>query len=330
MTRVHVWGASGYAASETIALLMAHPFAELGALESASGVGETIGSQFPRLRKLDREFDPPGAVLEALQADDVVIMGGPHGAAKQVAPGFLDAGARIIDLSDDFRLSPTPAVYGFPERYRAQIADARLIANPGCYPTATLLATLPVVLSLSKNDNRITQVIVDAKSGITGAGRRPAVSSLYAEVANEIRAYGLSGHRHEPEILQEFRAAGIDAPLVFTPHVVPIVRGLLADSYCVMSKPVDRAAVDAAFAKTYDGNRFVRVLGEDEEPSVAAVAGTNDAEIAVSVRGNVVRSICAIDNLGRGAAGQAVMNLNIMLGYPEESGLCFDRLSMTQ
>ncbi len=315
MTRIHVWGASGYAASETIALLMMHPLVELGALESASGVGETIGSQFPRLRKLDREFDPPGAVLEALQAGDVVIMGGPHGAAKQVAPGFLQAGARVIDLSDDFRLAPTPAVYGFPERYRAQIAGARLIANPGCYPTATLLATLPL------SSFPITQVIVDAKSGITGAGRKPAVSSLYAEVANEIRAYGLSGHRHEPEILQEFRAAGLDAPLVFTPHVVPIVRGLLADSYCVMSKPVDRAAVDAAFAKIYDGNRFVRVLGEDEEPSVAAVAGTNDAEIAVSVRGNVVRSICVIDNLGRGAAGQAVMNLNIMLGYPEESGL---------
>jgi N-acetyl-gamma-glutamyl-phosphate reductase len=322
MTRVHVWGASGYAASETIALLMMHPLVELGALESASGVGEAIGSQFSRLRKLDREFDPPGAALEALQAGDVVIMGGPHGAAKQTAPGFLDAGARVIDLSDDFRLAPTPAVYGFPERYRAQIADARLVANPGCYPTATLLATLPVILRQSRDDaNRIVQIIVDAKSGITGAGRKPAVSSLYAEVANEIRAYGLSGHRHEPEMLQEFRAAGTDAPLVFTPHVVPIVRGLLADAYFVMSKPVDRAAIDAAFAKTYDSNRFVRVLEEDEEPSVAAVAGTNDAEIAVSVRGNVIRSICAIDNLGRGAAGQAVMNLNIMLGYPEETGL---------
>jgi len=315
MTRVHVWGASGYAASETIALLTAHPLVELGALESASGAGETIGSQFPRLRKLEREFDPPDAVLAALQAGDVVIMGGPHGAAKQVAPDFLEAGARVIDLSDDFRLLPSEAVYGFPERYRAQIANARLVANPGCYPAATLLATLPL------SSFPITQVIVDAKSGITGAGRKPSVNSLYAEVANEIRAYGLSGHRHEPEILQEFRAAGIDAPLMFTPHVVPIVRGLLADAYCVMSKPVDRAAVDAAFAKTYDGNRFVRVLGEDEAPSVAAVAGTNDAEIAVSVHGNVVRSICAIDNLGRGAAGQAVMNLNIMLGYPEESAL---------
>lgn len=317
MTRVHVWGASGYAASETIALLMAHPFVELGALESTSGAGESVGSQFPRLRKLEREFDAPGAVLESLQTGDVVIMGGQHGAAKEFAPAFLAKGARVIDLSADFRLTPTPAVYGFPERYRAQIADAKIVANPGCYPTATLLAILPVILG-QKN---IKHIIVDAKSGITGAGRKPAVSSLYAEVANEIRAYGLAGHRHEPEMLQEFRAAGTDAPLVFTPHVVPIVRGLLSDVYCVMSEPVDSAAIDAAFAKTYDGNRFVRVLGEDEEPSVAAVAGTNDAEIAVSVKGNVIRSICAIDNLGRGAAGQAVMNLNIMLGYPEESAL---------
>ncbi len=294
---------------------MTHPLVELGALESASSAGEPVGSHFPRLRKLERRFDPPGAVLEALEADDVVIMGGPHGAAKQVAPDFLEARARVIDLSDDFRLSPTPAVYGFPERYRAQIANARLIANPGCYPTATLLATLPL------SSVAIVQIIVDAKSGVTGAGRNPSVRSLYAEVATEIRAYGLSGHRHEPEILQEFRAAGIDASFVFTPHVVPIARGLLADAYCVMNEPVDRGVIDAVFAKTYDGNRFVRVLGEDEAPSIAAVVGTNDAEIAVSVHGRVVRSICAIDNLGRGAAGQAVMNLNIMLGYPEESGL---------
>lgn len=334
MTRVHVWGASGYAAAETIMLLLAHPFVELGALESESSAGDAIGSHFPRLRRFGRRFDSPGSVLETLGADDFVIMGGPHGAAKETAPAFLAAGARVIDLSADFRLSPE-AVYGFPERYSAQIAGARLVANPGCYPTAALLATLPVViLSLSlrpgsgqaPDGNKVTNVIVDAKSGITGAGRTPAVHALYAEVANDIRAYGLDGHRHEPEMSQELRALGIDGDLVFTPHVVPLARGLLADVYCVFGAPVDRADVDAAFAKTYDGNRFVRVLAEGEAPSVAAVNGTNDAEIAVSVHGNVVRSICAIDNLGRGAAGQAVMNLNLMAGYPEEAGLLGETL----
>jgi len=322
VTRVHVWGASGYGASEAIALLMHHPLAELGVIESASLAGQPAGMHFPRLRKLERIFESPGAILAAIEPDDVVIMGGAHGAAKQAAPAFLAAGARVIDLSEDFRLAPSPAVYGLPERYKAQIAGARLVANPGCYPMATLLALLPLaVLRQAQDDNKIIQIIVDAKSGITGAGRKPSVRALYAEVADDIHAYELGGHRHEAEIKQELRAAGIDAPLVFTPHVVPLARGMLADAYCITSSAPDPRAVSAAFAKFYAGNPFVRVLDDGISPSVAAVAYTNDAEIAVSVHGNVVRSICAIDNLGKGAAAQAVMNLNLMLGFPEESGL---------
>ncbi len=317
MTRVHVWGASGYGASEAIAFLAAHPLVELGLLESASLGGEPAGLHFPRLRTLDRSFDFPGAILSAIEADDVVIMGGAHGSAKEFAPKFLEAGARVIDLSDDFRLAPTRAVYGLPERYKAQIAGARFVANPGCYPTATLLAVLP----LAQGDNEIAQIIVDAKSGITGAGRTPSVRALYAEVAGDVHAYGLEGHRHEAEIAQELRAAGIDAPLVFTPHVVPLARGMLADAYVMMRSAPDASAVRAAYARFYAGNSFVRLLDEGVSPSVAAVAYTNDAEIAVSVHGNVVRSICAIDNLGKGAATQAVMNMNLMLGFPEECGL---------
>ncbi len=315
MTRVHVWGASGYGASEAIAFLSAHPLVELGVLESASLAGKPVGLHFPRLRTLDRSFDWPGAILSAIEPDDVVILGGAHGSAKDVAPKFLEAGARVIDLSEDFRLAPTPAVYGLPERYKAQIAGARLVANPGCYPTATLLAVLP----LAAFD--VAQIIIDAKSGITGAGRKPSVRALYAEVAGDIHAYGLEGHRHEAEITQELSAAGIDAPVVFTPHVVPLARGMLADAYVVMRSAPDASAVRATYARFYAGNPFVRLLDEGVSPSVAAVAYTNDAEIAVSVHGNVVRSICAIDNLGKGAATQAVMNMNIMLGFPEETGL---------
>ncbi len=320
MTRVHVWGASGYGASEAIAFLSAHPLIELGLLESASLGGEPVGLHFPRLRTLDRSFDWPGAILGAIEPDDVVIMGGAHGFARDVAPKFLEAGARVIDLSEDFRLTPTRAVYGLPERYKAQIAGARFVANPGCYPTATLLALLPLApLRQARGD--MIQIIVDAKSGITGAGRKPSVRALYAEVAGDIHAYGLEGHRHEPEIVQELNAAGIDAPLVFTPHVVPLARGMLVDAYVVMRSAPESGSVRAAYARFYSGNSFVRLLGEGASPSVAAVAYTNDAEIAVSVRGNVVRAICAIDNLGRGAATQAVMNMNIMLGFPEESAL---------
>ncbi|HEX5275516.1 MAG TPA: N-acetyl-gamma-glutamyl-phosphate reductase [Candidatus Rubrimentiphilum sp.] len=317
MTRVHVWGASGYGASEAIAFLCAHPLVELGVLESASLGGQQVGLHFPRLRTLDRSFDFPGAIVSAIESGDVVVMGGAHGSAKELAPKFLEAGARVIDLSDDFRLAPTQAVYGLPERYKAQIAGARFVANPGCYPTATLLAVLP----LAQTDNRVTQIIVDAKSGITGAGRKPSVRALYAEVAGDIHAYGLEGHRHEAEIVQELSAAGIDAPLIFTPHVVPLARGMLADAYVVMRSAPDASAVRAAYARFYAGNPFVRLLDDGLSPSVAAVAYTNDAEIAVSVHGNVVRAICAIDNLGKGAATQAVMNMNIMLGFPEESGL---------
>jgi N-acetyl-gamma-glutamyl-phosphate reductase len=143
---------------------------------------------------------------------------------------------------------------------------------------------------------------------------------LFAEVSGDVRAYGLSGHRHEPEIIEQWRAAGIDAPLTFTPHVVPIARGMLVDAYCVFERAIDETAVRAAFAQAYDANPFVRVLAADVAPSIPAVVNSNDAEIAISVCGDVVRAICAIDNLGRGAAGQAIRNLNLMYGCPEELG----------
>lgn len=314
MTRVHVYGASGYAAVETIALLLAHPRVELCALESGSHAGEPIGLHFPRLRKFERAFDGPGAVLERAQPGDAVILAGGHGAAKAIVPQLLERGVRAIDLSGDFRLEPTPAVYGFAERYRAQIRDARLIANPGCYPTATLLATLPLA------PFKPAHIIVDAKSGITGAGRTPRVASLFGEVDGDIRAYGLSGHRHEPEIVQEWRAAGISADLVFTPQVVPISRGMLVNAYATFGAQPDAGAVHAAYARAYADDPFVRVL-ENAAPSLASVVGTNDAELHVSVVGSTVRVICAIDNLGRGAAAQAVVNFNIMYGYPEDLGL---------
>lgn len=313
--RVHIYGASGYAAAEMIALLSRHPRAELGALESASHAGEPIAKHFPELRFVERAFDGPGSVLERVQAGDAVVLAGSHGAAKGVAPPLLERGARVIDLSGDFRLDPTPAVYGFAERYREQIAQARFVANPGCYPTATLLATLPLAPFAPK------QIIVDAKSGITGAGRTPAAASLFAEVEGDVRAYGLCGHRHEPEILQEWRAAGIFAALVFTPQVVPVSRGMLVNAYAMLPQAIEEEQIVAAFEKAYGGNPFVRLLHDGSVPSMRAVRGTNDAELHVSVSGCVVRVLCAIDNLGRGAAAQALVNLNIMHGYPLDTGI---------
>lgn len=315
MLTVHVLGASGYAAAEAIRLLRAHPEVRLGVLESASHAGESIGSHVPSLRTLDRVFDPPGELLRAVRPGETAILGGAHGVAAAAVPALLERGARAIDLSGDFRIAPSIAVYGLAERYRDAIADAQIVANPGCYPTATLLATLPLAPFAP------TTIVVDAKSGITGAGRTPATASLFAEVAGDVRAYGLAGHRHEAEILQEWRAAGIGAELVFTPHVVPLARGMLAAVYAIVHGTPDEREIIRKFRQTYAADRSIRILEGAAAPSVAAVCGTVDAEIHVCVRGNAVRVLCAIDNLGRGAAAQAIRNLNIMHGFPEGLGL---------
>jgi N-acetyl-gamma-glutamyl-phosphate reductase len=315
MTRVHVWGASGYGAAEAIRLLDAHPFFEVGALESRSHAGAALGDHFPLLRTTPYVFSDEGSVLAAIRSGDCVIAAGAHGEAHAHVPKFLQAGARVVDLSADYRFDDN-AAYGLSE-WEPVIAEAKLVANPGCYPTATLLGLLPLMALRP----RPIQLIVDAKSGITGAGRKPATGSLYAEVAGDIRAYGIDGHRHQPEIERCLRSFDVETPLVFTPHVVPLSRGMLADAYAVFERPVDEDAVHATYAAVYAASPFVRMVAGERVPSVAAVIGTNDAEIRVDVLGNTVRIICAIDNLGKGAAGQAVQNLNIMLDYPEETGL---------
>ena len=320
MTTVHLIGASGYGALEAIRLLRAHPEISLGALESGSHAGQAVADHAPLLRDFERNFDPPGSALEQLHAGDAVICAMGSGQAVRLVPELLARGARVVDLSDDLRLQAHAgeAIYGFPDRYRDQLRSARLVANPGCYPTATLLAALPLI----PWREQIVQLVVDAKSGITGAGRTPKESSLFAEVEGDVRAYGLGGHRHEPEIRQELDAMGLGAPLVFTPQVVPLARGMLVSLYAFFkSAAPDEAELRASAEHTFRGSPFVRVLPPQRAPSLVGVARTNDCELHVSVKGKVVRVLSAIDNLGRGAAAQAVQNLNLMLGLPEEMGL---------
>ena len=314
MSTVHVYGAAGYAALEAIRLIEAHPSLTLGVLESRSHAGQPVAAHAPLLRSLDRVFDDEGSVQRAVREDDIVVLAGGHGTAKTVAPALLSQGAKVVDLSADYRFD-ADAVYGFPALNRERIAPARLIANPGCYPTATLLATLPL------RDFGVERIIVDAKSGITGAGRNPNTASLFAEVQGDVRAYGLQGHRHEAEIEMQWRAGGIGAALHFTPHVVPIARGMLVDAYAILDTERDAAAVAAAYTRAYANDPFTRLLDPQRAPSLPGVIGTNDAEINVTVQGRVVRVLCAIDNLGRGASALALQNINIMLGYPEETGL---------
>ena len=319
MTRVHIIGTAGYGAADFTRLALRHPHLELGALESHSHEGKPIAEHAPLLRRLERRYDPPGTALSQILPKDIVILAGGSEDSRALAPQFLAHGARVIDFSDAFRLRAhaDSAVYGSPERYRASIAQAKLIANPGCYPTATLLALAP----LGAFGGEIVQLVIDAKSGVTGAGRTPATGSLFAEVDEDVRAYGLRGHRHEPEIAQELKACGIAAPFIFTPQVVPLRRGMLVSAYATFAREPDPHAVAAAYVRAYANDPFVRILDAARAPSLTAVAQTNDAELHITVNGRVARILCAIDNLGKGAAGQAMQNLNIMLGFPEETAL---------
>ena len=321
MTTVHILGAGGYAACEAMRLLIDHPDVRLGALESRSAAGQRVSDVFPQLPHITQRLDPEGTILETASHGDIVFLAADRELARQLAPGLLARGVRVIDFSDAFRLhaNAAGAVYGLPERYRAEIAGAQLIANPGCYVTAALLALVPC----APFAERIANIIIDAKSGVTGAGRKPQTPLLFGEVADDVRAYGLEGHRHAPEIAQEILAVGIDAPMVFSPHVVPVRRGLLADVYLVPKPGATLAAdeVRETLRRFYGANPFVTVLEAGRAPYLPALERTNDAQLAVAERGGIVHLISGIDNLGKGAAGQAVQNMNLLLGLPEERGL---------
>ncbi|HZX68739.1 MAG TPA: N-acetyl-gamma-glutamyl-phosphate reductase [Candidatus Elarobacter sp.] len=319
MITAHVVGASGYAAAELIRLIDRHPSVALGVLESRSQPGAAVADVFPWLPHVHVALDESGTALTRVREDDMVFLAGGHELARAQAPAFLAKGARVVDLSDAFRLEAHAgdAVYGFPERYRDRIAGARLVANPGCYVTAALLALVP----LEPLADRIANVVIDAKSGITGAGRTPSVSSLFGEVDGDVRAYGLAGHRHGTEIVQEARAAGIAAPIVFSPHVVPLRRGILADVYLIPRGAIARDEVLALYQRFYAASPFVTVFRDLRAPHLPALEGTNDAHLAVAQREGVIHVLAALDNLGKGAAGQAIQNMNILLGLPEETGL---------
>ncbi len=320
MTRVHIIGAAGYGAGDAIHYLDQHPNVELITLESQSSAGTAVRDTFRTLPYVDRTFDGAGAALEACRAGDIVLLAGESEKARELAPKFLALGARVIDLSDAFRMAASnpQAVYGFPERYRDQIARAQLVANPGCYPTLSLLASMP----LAPFAHRISNIVIDAKERHL---RRGTLAEAWIDVRRSrrrrARVRHIPAHRHGKEIEQELRALGIGVPFVFTPHVVPLTRGMLVDATRSCASRSRRAKSAPPFAKTYATNPFVEVLDAPRVPYLPAMAGTNNAQIAINVRGGVVHVLVGNDNLGKGAAGQAVQNLNIMCGYPEEAGL---------
>ena len=332
---VGIVGGTGYTGVELLRLLAQHPGAELSVITSRTEAGIPVADMFPNLRKrVDLCFTVPDAAT--LASCDVVFFATPNGVAMKEARALYDAGVRIIDVSADFRIRDikvwekwygmqhacpelvAEAVYGLPEVNREMIRAARIVANPGCYPTAVQLGFLPLVEAGIVD---VAQLIADAKSGVSGAGRKPETHTLLAEASDNFKAYGVAGHRHLPEISQGLsQAAGKEVGLVFTPHLTPMIRGIHATLYARIVKDVD---LQALYEKRYAAEPFVDVMPKGSHPDTRSVRGANVCRMAVHrpQQGDTVVVLSVIDNLVKGASGQAIQNMNIMFGLPETAGL---------
>lgn len=338
MVEVAVVGAAGYAGIEAVRWVLGHPRLHLALATSAADEGRAIGEVYPALsHATELAFSAPDVDAIASSAK-VAMLAVPHTAALALAPALLDRGVRVVDLSADYRLDAdvyeqwyaTPhtspdllgeAVYGLPELDRGRLVDARLVACPGCYPTATLLAVLP---ALEAGVAIGTRVVVDAKSGVSGAGRAAVAGTHYCAVNESVAPYKVGVHRHTPEIERSLRtAAGREISVIFAPHLVPMTRGLLSTVYVDVEEGFTAEEAVELYRGRYHAEPFVSVHPSGTMPSTAEVVGSNRAAVGVWVdpRTNTLTAACAIDNLGKGAAGQAIQCLNAMLGYPETEGL---------
>lgn len=335
MIKVGIVGGTGYTGVELMRLLARHGGVKLQAITSRKEAGMPVAEMYPSLRGyVDLKFTTPAEAQ--LENCDVVFFATPNGIAMQEAAALLAAGVKVIDLAADFRIrdvaewekwygmshaSPqlvAEAVYGLPEVNREQIRQARLIANPGCYPTAVQLGFLPLVEAGVVDTGSL---VADCKSGVSGAGRKAEVHTLFAEAGDNFKAYGVGGHRHLPEIKQGLaRASETPIGLTFVPHLTPLIRGIHATLYARLTKDVD---VQALFDQRYANTRFVDVMPAGSTPETRSVRGSNICRIAVHrpQGGDTVVILSVIDNLVKGAAGQAVQNMNLLFGLPEGLGL---------
>ncbi len=335
MIKVGIVGGTGYTGVELLRLLARHPGAELKAITSRKEAGMPVAEMFPNLRgRVSLAFSTPEEA--GLDQCDVVFFATPNGVAMQQTRALLDAGVKVIDLAADFRIKDVKvweqwykmehacpdlvaqAVYGLPEINRDQIKGASLIANPGCYPTAVQLGFLPL-LEAGVIDTGF--LVADAKSGVSGAGRKPETHILFAEASDNFRAYAVSGHRHWPEIKQGLENfAGKPVDFTFVPHLLPLIRGIHATLYAKISADID---LQSLFEKRYANEAFVDVLPAGSHPETRSVRGANVCRIAVHrpQGSDTVVVLSVIDNLVKGAAGQAVQNMNILFGLDEDLGL---------
>ncbi len=339
MIKAGIVGGTGYTGVELLRLLVQHPRVELKVITSRKDAGTPVATMFPSLRgRMALAFSEPDP--RALGACDVVFFATPSGVAMGEARALLDAGVRVVDLSADFRIRDVAewerwyklkhaapelvreAVYGLCEVNREQIRKARLVANPGCYPTATQLGFLPLVEAGAVD---LDHLIADAKSGVSGAGRKAELSLSFSEASDNFAAYGVPGHRHWPEIRQGLaQVAGREIGLVFTAHLTPLIRGIHATLYGRIAKEID---FQALYEKRFANEPFIDVLPAGSHPDTRSVRAANVCRIAVHrpregrERADTVVVLSVIDNLVKGASGQAVQNMNLMFGFPEAMGL---------
>jgi N-acetyl-gamma-glutamyl-phosphate reductase len=339
MIRIAICGGSGYTGIELLRILSGHPEAAVTAITSEKSAGKKITALFPHLhRYADMSYEPLNKE-KLLTKADLFFMALPHGASQEAVNFFFRSGKKVIDLSADYRLSDPKtyeqwygiphaytgtlkkAVFGLPEIYRKKIAKAGLVANPGCYPTSAILGLMPMI---RKKLVDVSSIVVDSKSGTSGAGRKADVAVSFCEVNEGFKAYGIGTHRHTPEIEQELSAlAGGKITVNFTPHLLPLDRGILTTIYARLKRTMSQEEILAIYNRTYAGEPFVQVLDSGSYPNLKNVRGTNFCQIGLKLneRTNTLIIVSAIDNLVKGAAGQAVQNMNIMTGLEETAGL---------
>ncbi len=337
MVKVSVIGASGYTGGELLRLLALHPEVEIVYATSRRYSGEPIARVHPNLRSASDTAFVDSSAEEVAQGSELVFTATPHKVSMKIVPRLLKSGVKVVDLSGDFRFSDKSvyeryygaahespdieSVYGLPELHRSEIKKASLVANPGCYPTTCILGLAPAVKAGLVDSGRIT---ADAKSGVSGAGASLKESTHFCMANESVTAYSPTGHRHMPEIEQELRAFDPNVSVSFVPHLVPVNRGLTSTLHCYLKSQVSEEDVRTAYSDFYQGEPFVRVLGVGEVPRLSAVRGSNYLDIGcfkIDEERNRLIIVSACDNLIKGAAGQAVQNMNIMAGYEETTGL---------
>lgn len=336
--KIGIVGATGYTGVELLRLLAAHPNAQITAVTSRQESGMPVADMFPSLRgHVDAVFQTPDEAQ--LDQCDVVFFATPHGVAMKDCQTLLDAGVKVIDLAADFRLQDTAvfeqwykmphacpdvlaeSVYGLVEINRDKIAQARVVGNPGCYPVTVILGTAP----LWGHDQALVEnrVVADCKSGVSGAGRKAAVGSLFSEASDNFKAYGVAGHRHHPEIAAQLKLlnAGSEVKLTFTPHLVPMIRGMFSTIYVRIQPEALETDFQALYENYYAGEYFVDVMPAGSVPETRSVRASNKIRIALQRHDDQLIIMVAQDNLVKGASGQAVQNMNLMFGLPEQTGL---------